>query len=167
MRKIPVPPAPLTVARTHLGKCVIASAPIFAGTTMLEFAGARIHKDALHVIINPEDDRFLQISPGYYLGPSGGIDDLVNHSCSPNGGIRISPQGISLIAIRSIHPGHEISFDYSTTMYDDDWQMVCQCQAPNCRGVIREFKTLDRKTQQYYINKNIVPSYIVEALSAT
>ena len=69
-----------------------------------------------------------------------------------------------LVAIMDIHEGEEITWDYSTTMNEDDWEMDCVCGSKNCRGRIRDFKYLPENVQQKYINLRIVPKYILENL---
>lgn len=62
---------------------------------------------------------------------------LVNHSCDPNCGF--SGQ-ISLVAMRDINPGEEITYDYAMTDYLEDgfvWEsMECRCGSVCCRKVI-------------------------------
>ncbi|MBI2625395.1 MAG: hypothetical protein HYW70_03640 [Candidatus Nealsonbacteria bacterium] len=54
----------------------------------------------------------------------------------------------------------EITFDYSTTMDEDDWGMDCQCGSKSCRGRIRDFKYLPPDIQKKYLDLGIVPEYI-------
>jgi len=54
------------------------------------------------------------------MGPSGGVDDFFNHSCDPNAGLQIDGQKVWLVAIKNITQGEEITWDYSTTMDEDD-----------------------------------------------
>ena len=64
---------------------------------------------------------------------SGGLDDLVNHSCAPNLGLfpMVGAGGVDgdlfLVARREIAAGEELSFDYSTSMVDEPWAMDCAC----------------------------------------
>src|SRR5687767_1453189 len=42
----------------------------------------------------------------------------VNHSCDPNCGVRVDSAGIpDLVAMRTIFPGQEITFDYAMRNY--------------------------------------------------
>lgn len=63
---------------------------------------------------------------------------FLNHSCSPTAGAR----GVTLIAIRDIKEGKEITVDYSTIEGDDRWEMKCSCDAKNCRKIIRSVEFL-------------------------
>ena len=107
-------------------------------------------------------DRYLQIGRDRYMGPSGRIDDLINHSCSPNAGLRFTDDGVFLVALRPIAPGEEIAWDYSTTLADPDWSMQCACGSPECRGVIRAFALLPAEVQDRYRAMGIVAPYLDE-----
>jgi hypothetical protein len=59
--------------------------------------------------------------------------DYVNHSCEPNAGLQ---GAATLVAMRDIEPGEEITYDYAmtdTSAYD---QFTCRCGANNCRSGI-------------------------------
>ncbi len=63
----------------------------------------------------------------------------LNHSCSPNLGIRGERD---YIALRDIAPGDELTIDYSLTEVDPYWRMECTCGEPHCRRVIGPIQTL-------------------------
>ena len=67
-------------------------------------------------------------------------------------------------SIKDIKKGEEITWDYSTTMDEDKWEMDCVCQSKNCRKRIKDFKYLPKEIQQKYIKLGIVPDYILENL---
>ncbi len=63
----------------------------------------------------------------------------VNHSCSPNCGFL---DAITLVSMRDIEVGEEITFDYAMTDREIDgelpWHaMPCVCRSPDCRRLIR------------------------------
>jgi SET domain-containing protein len=105
-------------------------------------------------------DRFVQVTPQHYMGPSGRIDDLINHSCAPNAGLRFAGGSVTLVAIRTIAPGEEIAWDYSTTLAESNWHMICQCRAPECRRVIGNFATLSPERQEWFRARNLVAPYL-------
>ncbi len=119
-------------------------------------------RDLLTSKYKSEDNwsRYLQVGRKSYMRPGKGVEFL-NHSCSPNGGFVIEGTKASLIAITDIKKGNEITFDYSTTMDEDDWELNCNCGSPNCRHVIRDFKYLSKNLQKKYINLGIVPKYAI------
>jgi hypothetical protein len=66
---------------------------------------------------------------------------------------------VELVALRDIEAGEEVTWDYSTTMFEDDWEIECLCGAYNCRGRIREFRYLPDDIKRKYISFGIVPEY--------
>lgn len=92
-----------------------------------------------------------------------------NHSCQPNAYIRSVNE---LVARIDILPGEEICFDYSTTMHYPEerilsqglelWSCACNCGAPECRGVIDQFKTLSPELQAYYLQHAFLPQFMIE-----
>ncbi len=92
-----------------------------------------------------------------------------NHSCSPNAFIR----GVNeLVAMRDIEIGEEITYDYSTTMDDNAekitkfgfvvWTCKCNCKSKNCRKIIDQFKTLPKKTRDFYIKNRFMPDFMLK-----
>ncbi|WP_258043073.1 SET domain-containing protein [Sphingomonas sp. NBWT7] len=151
---------PFHIAENHLGKAVYAAQGFVAGERIVRFGGRRVSAKRLPRRLLGSRDRYLQVAHDAYLGPSGGIDDLVNHSCAPNAGLRFAADEVVLIAIRDIAQNEEITWDYSTTLADDGWSMGCRCGAPICRGVVRAFVTLPPERQHWYLARNIVAPYL-------
>lgn len=149
-----------SIGENHLGKAVYAAMPFERGSRIIEFRGPRIHKSRLPRRLTGTSDRYVQIGPDHYMGASGGVDDLINHSCDPNAGLRFTPDGIFLHAIRDIQPGEEISWDYSTTLYQSGWQMECLCGSDRCRGVVGDFNQLADDTRNRYRLLGVVPLYL-------
>lgn len=155
----------LFLGKNHLGNAVFSNRIFEKFEKIIEFKGEIFERSELPKIETPEDDRFVQIGRDKYLGPSGDLDDYINHSCNPNSGLKIKSETIYLISIKKIPPNTEITWDYSTTMDEDDWEMQCYCGSSNCRGIIKDFKYLPKKIQKKYIQLNIVPNYILSNLS--
>jgi uncharacterized protein len=55
-----------------------------------------------------------------------------NHSCDPTAAMTTS----GFVAKRDIKADEEITSDYALHS-SQDWSMVCNCGAPNCRKVVR------------------------------
>ncbi len=153
----------IKVDENHLGKAVFSVEPIKEGEHILDFKGKKYTKSNVPKNMIGDSDRFMQIGVYRYLGPSGKEDDLLNHSCDPNSGVYFVKGKVILKAIRDIKPGEEITWDYSTTMYKDDWSMLCRCGTKKCRKIIKGFDSLSKKNKIKYINLNIVPQYIRNA----
>ncbi len=157
----------LLVGENHLGRTVYAARDYNDGEIVLEFSGPVIPRNKVHdEDLFKSQDRFVQISPTEYMGPSGGLDDLVNHSCDPNTGLKFTDSGIFLVTIKTVKEGEEITWDYSTTLYKNDWKMDCLCGVDECRKVIAEFSTLPSSIKEKYIKLGIVAPYILHDSSS-
>ena len=82
----------------------------------------------------------FQVDYDRYIVPErGSVGWFMNHSCEPNcvilGRTRI-------VALSTIEPGDELTFDYSTNVGWDGFVMPCKCGAAGCRGVIRSYRYL-------------------------
>ena len=109
-----------------------------------------------------------------------GIDDEIyldldelsrtfNHSCNPNAFIKGKNE---LVALKDIRKGDEITYDYSTTMDDNEekikeaggelWVGRCKCGSNNCRKIIHQFKTLSKEAQTFYIRNKLMPDFMLK-----
>lgn len=63
------------------------------------------------------------------------IARLINHSCDPNCEAQIEGERIFIHALRDIHPGEELCYDYG---FDVDCfeEHPCRCGRPQCIGYI-------------------------------
>ncbi len=100
---------------------------------------------------------FMQISPQAYLGPSGQLDDYINHDCDPNSAVYFQEDILVLKAIRDVKIEEQLSIDYSTIIFNEPTAFECACHSKNCRKVIGNFYTLPSKMQRAYLKKGIVP----------
>lgn len=151
---------PFTVGETHLGKAVFAANRFAEGAVLMRFTGRRFRADRIPSLMRGRSDRFVQVTPDHYMGPSGRIDDLVNHSCAPNAGLRFTDDGVFLIALSDIACGDEICWDYSTTLKESNWHMICQCRSAECRRVIGNFDTLPPERREWFRARNLVAPYL-------
>jgi hypothetical protein len=139
----------------ELGIGVFASGLIRQGEPILEFRGSPM-SFAEAVALGDGQCYALQIGlDREYIN----LDEpgrFVNHSCSPNAGLR----GLTLHALRDLRGGEEIRFDYSTTMAEDYWEMPCRCGSPECRGRVRDFRHLPAPIQQRYRELGIAAPFL-------
>ncbi len=152
----------ITVRETENGKGAFANKNFEKGEIIFEFHGQFFTFESLPTPYDEVEDHYVQIGKDLYMGPSGGTDDFFNHSCDPNTGLKIKDKRVFLVAIKNIAKDDEITWDYSTTMNEDDWEMDCQCGSKNCRGHIRDFKYLPPDVQEKYLELGVVPKYIAE-----
>ena len=142
------------VRNSPTGRGVFATEMIASRTMLFPFVGPLLKYEQ-----TTPQTLALQIGPDLYVGESGGPDDCVNHCCDPNSGLVINGTDVRLVALRIISPGEQITFDYSTTMDEDDFEFDCLCQSPLCRGRIRDFKHLPEFLRRKYLGLGIVPEY--------
>jgi len=128
------------------GRGVFATATHRRGSLVVVMIGREIsHREMLRQVamrrIRPGDP--LQVTESTYVSLADPYR-LINHSCEPNCCIRGKQE---LIALRTIRPGEEITFDYSRTMWGEPWWKKCTCGAASCRGKIVQFFKLPRPQQ--------------------
>jgi SET domain len=100
----------------------------------------------------------FQVDYDKFLLPHGSIDDLINHSCRPNTGIRLTGTGYDLLALGAIEVDDELTYDYSTYIASPE-RLSCSCGASSCRGEIGRFSELDPRLQAYYIDRDVVGAF--------
>lgn len=154
----------LILRQSKIGKAVFANRDFRKGEKIIEFKGKLFTYEQLPSPYNKVEDHYIQIDRNLYMGPSNELDDFINHSCNPNSGLKFKGKKVFLIAIKNIKKSEEITWDYSTTIDEDNWEMDCLCGNKNCRKRIRDFKYLPREIQQKYIRLGITPKYISERL---
>lgn len=155
--------AHLKIKQSKTGKGVFTDVEIPANTPILEvrgkiFSGADVEKmDPAHV---------LQVGPNSFIGPSGAVDDYVNHSCSPNCRVHIVGNRAILYSLYVIPKGAELTFDYSTSSTDtlDKWCMECKCGSFKCRKLISGFQYLPEDLKKEYISKKMVPTFMTNPI---
>lgn len=142
-------------ARCDVGMGVFARRDLTTGERLLAFTGPLIDF-AETKRRGPRECMALQIGPDCYIDtqPPG---VFVNHSCAPNAGVWADRY---LVALRPIHQGEEIRFDYSTTMQEQSFKMACLCGAPECRGMVSDFSTLPVLIRERYLAQGLVMSFI-------
>jgi uncharacterized protein len=156
----------LEVRPTRFGKGVFARREFRKGEKILQFRGRIYAKKDYLSKVKPEKCHYMQIDSEVYLGPTTTADNFVNHCCEPNAALNITKGKAYLIALANIPPEAEITFDYSTSMAEDHWEMDCACGVKSCRGRVRDFKYLPRDLQEKYMLLGAVPDFVLRSLSA-
>ena len=144
------------VKNSLFGKGIFASRTIKKGEKICIMKGKKISakqldkvvKSGRNILVDPlqiADDRFINLTRPYVL---------INHSCSPNAGIK---KENVLFALRDIKKDEEILFDYSSVWLEG---FVCKCESKNCRKYIGDFFTLPGSVQKKYMKLGIVPRFI-------
>lgn len=138
------------------GKGVFAVTRIRNGRRLIEYTGERISPEEEAIRY---DDEAMERHHTFLFhideettidGAVGGNDSrFINHSCDPNCEAVDEEGRIYIEAIRTIHPGEELTYDYGFEFNpdEDDPEMIskypCHCGAPNCRGTILNINSED------------------------
>lgn len=143
------------VQECALGQGLFAGRNFSPGEEILQFAGPVISL-AETIAMGDREANPLQIRIDKYIDlEEPGV--FLNHICEPNAGI-VSLR--TLIALSGIKAGAEVRFDYSTTMDENRWTMICLCGAKNCRGLVQDFRLLPSELQSNYLRRGIVQEFI-------
>lgn len=126
-------------SRLH-GFGVFAAEAITKNTRIVDYAGELIHNSRS----GAREARYLKQGCIWVFrvnrawsrdaGVGGNIARFINHSCTPNCWIEIEPKTktIWIRASRRIHPGEELTYDYSTV---GDHTIACRCR-PGCQTML-------------------------------
>ena len=116
------------------GRGVFAEQAIPRGRLLIVFGGDIISRKDVDQLIPSLRPLVIQVDEDCFLvSTKPGPADWVNHSCDPNSGM----QGqITLVALRDIAVGEEITFDYAMCDGCDYDEFTCGCRAKMCRGKV-------------------------------
>jgi hypothetical protein len=114
----------------------------------------------------PDHPAVIQVTPKLFIGPSGGPDDYINHSCNPNCFISIIGNRAILYSLYVISPDTELTFDYSSGSSEslDSWKMNCSCGAVTCRKIISGFQYLTDEQKKVLLDLKAVPPFITDGI---
>ena len=117
--------------------------PIRKGTLVVEYVGERLSNSQADDLYDGVPQTYLfgldnrkQVVDGY------GVAAFINHSCSPNCETDQIRGKIWVIAMREIHAGEELTYDYN--LFDGDDDAPCSCGASRCRGSLYSREHLRR-----------------------
>jgi len=138
------------------GLGVFAARNFGSGERVLRFEGTLLQAQSV-----ADFTHAIQVDADRFLGPSGGMDDYVNHSCAPNCRLVSTPPGLELFALRPIMSGEELSFDYSTCLVFEPSLPLCFCGTERCRGRIDAFWSLAPAVRRRYREQSAVPGFVL------
>ncbi len=104
----------------------------------------KVNKNKKDALDNPD---WVGVAKDRWIDPEKPYKFL-NHSCNPSAGIK---GRISLVALRNMKEGEEVTIDYSTIEGDPRWEMACACGEKNCRKIIRSIHSLPRAQFNKYL----------------
>ena len=130
------------------GRGVYATAPIAAGSRIIEYTGERISWDEAvrrhpHDPAQPNHTFYFHIEGGQVIDALYGGNDArwINHACEPNCEADEVDGRVFIQALRDIAPGEELFYDYGLVI---DGRLTaklkseypCHCGSPHCRGTL-------------------------------
>ncbi len=113
-------------------KGIFATAGIAAGEILIDLRGERL--------LRAPNRESLQVGASSHVVGRRETVGCLNHACEPTA--RLDAGGGSIVALRDVAPGQEITVNYLATEYDMHENFLCDCESPECFGVIRGFRYL-------------------------
>ncbi|MFA6445979.1 MAG: SET domain-containing protein-lysine N-methyltransferase [Candidatus Paceibacterota bacterium] len=110
----------------------------------------KVNKSLKDTFANPD---WVGIAKDQWIDPAKPYKFL-NHSCNPTAGVKGK---VTLVALRDMKEGEEVTVDYSTIEGDPNWEMKCTCGERNCRKIIRSIEFMPEDQFQKYLP--YVPMY--------
>lgn len=151
----------LKIGKSRNGKGVFAGANFLANETIYKVKGKKYHYTVLLERGGDFQNNCYRLTENYFLSPHGTLGEFFNHSCEPNAKVGKLKSTLFLTAIKDIHKGEEICFDYSTLIAKDDiWTMKCNCGSRVCRGTIQKYTKLPKPVLKEYLRLQIIPKFI-------
>lgn len=130
------------------GKGVFALMDLAEGETLIEYVGEIITwEEALrrhpHDPSDPHHTFYFHIDEDHVIDAKvgGNSSRWINHSCAPNCEAEVDGQRVFIRALRPIHAGEELFYDYGLVI-DEPYtaklkkQYPCWCGASACRGTL-------------------------------
>jgi SET domain-containing protein len=130
------------------GKGVFALTDIAQGDRIIEYVGEVITwKEALrrhpHDPAQPNHTFYFHLDDGHVIDAlyGGNASRWINHSCEPNCEADEEDGHIYIKALRDIHPGEELNYDYGLVIDAPltaklKAEYPCWCGSPHCRGTL-------------------------------
>ena len=113
----------------------VAVETIHAGEFVVAFGGKCMVRADFDLLPAGQQSRSIQIDDDLFLAghPEPEVADFVNHSCEPNCGMN---GATIIVALRTIEPGEELTYDYAMSDGSDYDEFECHCGSAMCRGTV-------------------------------
>lgn len=117
------------------GTGLFASAPILEGADVAVLGGRLVSTAELQALSADDGDveSFVIEDDSHLVLPAASLLRFGNHSCEPS--VAWSG-GYTLVALRDLSPGEEVSFDYATSTADPGFLLRCHCETYRCRQMV-------------------------------
>jgi hypothetical protein len=122
---------------------------IAARTTVIEYVGEKITKAEALVRCEANNEYIFTLDDEFDL--DGNVPwnpaRFINHGCAPNCEAEVEAGRITIIALRDIASGEELTFNYGYDL-EDYRDHLCQCGAAECLGFIVAEEFFDHVRRQ-------------------
>lgn len=132
------------------GHGLFATAPVSAGEPVSRLGGRLVSAAQLRALSETSDgdvDSIVVDQDVHLVVPPNTANHFLNHSCEPNLGWA---DAYTLVALRDIAAGDELTSDYATSTDDPDFVLYCHCETYRCRQVIEGTDWRIPQLQQRY-----------------
>lgn len=164
----PTPPPPraaVAVGRARIGRGLFAACGFAPGAPILWLRGRVVPWQLLWRRGESFLANCIRFGDATYLDPGRSPGRYLNHACEPNTAIARRGRRLLLWAVRAIRRGDELTFDYSTTIGDDDiWRLRCRCGARRCRRWIARLSSLPPARLARYRRRGMIPAPVLRTL---
>jgi SET domain-containing protein len=156
--------APVVVSKSAIaGKGLYAAASIKKGAVIMRMSGTRVSEQQVDQLLATKKvrrDNPLQVGQHSYMILDS-VPVAANHSCAPNAAVTKTN---TLIALKAIKKGDEITFDYACTVGrgNEGWTMRCKCSTDMCRTTIGAWTTLPKAQLNYYKRTGALPTFVLK-----
>src|SRR5262245_7145881 len=136
---------PFRVGRSKTGLGLFATKLIRRGTFIVRYTGRKLPNR----IADELDNKYLfEINNRWTMdgSPRSNVARYVNHSCRPNAETDVKKHKILLTAIRTIHPGDEITYNYGRNYFNAFIkEKGCKCTACHQKRAVLRASLKGRK----------------------
>jgi hypothetical protein len=147
------------------GKGLFATQHILLNEVIADYTlgkGEYVDSKKADTLFNKGQDHMIQVEDDIFFAAVAEDDfedaDYINHSCTPNCGIK---NKLQVVAMRDIDIGEEITIDYAM-MESSEYKFKCNCGSVECRGFVTgddwKIKALQNRYKGYfsdYLQKKI------------
>ncbi len=122
------------------GNGLFAQKAIGRGETVLQTRAKVVYKRIESEAESSQIINWIGIDRDTWMNTDNTPLRYINHSCEPNSAMASAK---TLVALRHIEVGEEITMDYSMSDADPLWSISCNCGSKNCRKLISSIHTID------------------------
>ena len=120
----------------YYGRTVVAGEPITKGTKLYNCIGEIYDHPTTYTV---------QVDDNKHINSIQGTCEYTCASCDPNCYFKLEDDVLTLVALRDIEKGEQITFNYCTTEFIMSTPFNCLCGAKNCLGYVAGFSNLPEK----------------------